>query len=197
MQSHKPVQRASQVLLRLWERLRQQDTRKAQQASPTAAPNTDTSSSSRQPEQTSPISKACANCGADPRDMTSTSLCSQCSGNRPSSTRKYILTDQQTMQRYSDIRKGGPVPIQPEPNHRHLPIHQRGNHRLLAQRAEIHSTADAERHVHQDDAATVTQRNFAGGALTANQQLLCDFFCDMTVARPLPMYSVPGMIDHF
>ena len=29
-------------------------------------------------------------------------------GNRPSSTRKYILTDQQTMQRYSDIRKGGP-----------------------------------------------------------------------------------------
>ena len=46
----------------------------------TAAPNTDTSSSSRQPEQTSPISKACANCGADPRDMTSTSLCSQCSG---------------------------------------------------------------------------------------------------------------------
>ena len=80
MQSHKPVQRASQVLLRLWERLRQQDTRKAQQASPTAAPNTDTSSSSRQPEQTSPISKACANCGADPRDMTSTSLCSQCSG---------------------------------------------------------------------------------------------------------------------
>ena len=49
----------------------------------------------------------------------------------------------------------------------------------------------------QDDAATVTQRNFAGGALTANQQLLCDFFCDMTVARPLPMYSVPGMIDHF
>ena len=82
-------------------------------------------------------------------------------------------------------------------NHRHLPIHQRGNHRLLAQRAEIHSTADAERHVHQDDAATVTQRNFAGGALTANQQLLCDFFCDMTVARPLPMYSVPGMIDHF
>ena len=42
----------------------------------------------------------------------------------------------------------GRVPIQPEPNHRHLPIHQRGNHRLLAQRAEIHSTADAERHVH-------------------------------------------------
>ena len=48
-----------------------------------------------------------------------------------------------------------------------------------------------------DDAKTVLQRNFAAGALTANQQLLCDFFFDLTVARPLPMYSVPGMIDHF
>lgn len=49
----------------------------------------------------------------------------------------------------------------------------------------------------QDDSVTVTQRNFAAGALTANQQLLVDMFYDFTVARPLPMYSVPGMIDHF
>jgi hypothetical protein len=48
-----------------------------------------------------------------------------------------------------------------------------------------------------DDAVTVTQRNFAGGAATANQQLLCDFFFDMTVARPLPMYGVPGSIGRF
>lgn len=49
----------------------------------------------------------------------------------------------------------------------------------------------------QDDALTQTQRNFAAGALSANQQLLCDFFFDITVARPMPMYSVPGLIDHF
>ena len=48
----------------------------------------------------------------------------------------------------------------------------------------------------QDDAATVTQRNFAGGALTANQQLLCDFFRH-DGRQASPMYSVPGMIDHF
>lgn len=48
-----------------------------------------------------------------------------------------------------------------------------------------------------DDSATVLQRNFAGGALTANQQLLCDFYFDMTVARPLPMYGVPGSIGRF
>lgn len=45
--------------------------------------------------------------------------------------------------------------------------------------------------------ATTTQRNFAGGALTDGQQIICDFFWNMNVARPLPMYSVPGMIDHF
>lgn len=48
----------------------------------------------------------------------------------------------------------------------------------------------------QDDSDTVLQRNFAGGALTASQQFLCDVFFHMTVARPMPMYSVPGMIDH-
>lgn len=48
-----------------------------------------------------------------------------------------------------------------------------------------------------DDAVTVTQRNFAAAALTLNQQLLCDFFFDMTVARPLPAFGVPGNMDRF
>lgn len=34
-------------------------------------------------------------------------------------------------------------------------------------------------------------------ARTNNEQFLCDFFFDVTAARPMPMYSVPGMIDHF
>ncbi|WNK14998.1 MAG: major capsid protein [Microvirus sp.] len=48
-----------------------------------------------------------------------------------------------------------------------------------------------------DQAETVLQRNFAAGAATVGQQLLCDMFFDMNVARPLPMYSVPGLMDHF
>lgn len=48
-----------------------------------------------------------------------------------------------------------------------------------------------------DDSKTVVQRNFAAGAQTASQQLLCDFYFDMNVARAMPTYGVPGMIDHF
>lgn len=48
-----------------------------------------------------------------------------------------------------------------------------------------------------DDTNTVLQRNFAGGAATQGQQFLCDFMFTGRVARPLPMHSVPGMIDHF
>lgn len=48
-----------------------------------------------------------------------------------------------------------------------------------------------------DDTDTVLQRNFAGGALSANQQFLCDILYTMNVARPMPMYSVPGLVDHF
>lgn len=44
-----------------------------------------------------------------------------------------------------------------------------------------------------DDAATVTQRNFAAGATTANQQILADFYFDIKAARPLPLYGVPGL----
>ncbi|WNK14985.1 MAG: major capsid protein [Microvirus sp.] len=48
-----------------------------------------------------------------------------------------------------------------------------------------------------DGAIATTQRNFAAGAVTVGQQLLCDIFYDCNVARPLPMYSVPGLVDHF
>ena len=37
----------------------------------------------------------------------------------------------------------------------------------------------------------------AVGAAARGQQFLFDAFFDVTAARPLPMYSVPGLIDHF
>ncbi|WNK14745.1 MAG: major capsid protein [Microvirus sp.] len=40
-------------------------------------------------------------------------------------------------------------------------------------------------------------RVLAVGAGANGAQLIFDSFFDMTVARPLPMYSVPGLIDHF
>jgi hypothetical protein len=40
-------------------------------------------------------------------------------------------------------------------------------------------------------------RNLAVGASANGQQLLLDAFFDITAARPMPMYSVPGLIDHF
>ena len=40
-------------------------------------------------------------------------------------------------------------------------------------------------------------RNLAVGAAANGQQLLLDAFFTTTAARPLPMYSVPGLIDHF
>ena len=40
-------------------------------------------------------------------------------------------------------------------------------------------------------------RNLAVGASANGQQLLLDAFFNITAARPLPMYSVPGLIDHF
>lgn len=44
-----------------------------------------------------------------------------------------------------------------------------------------------------DDARTVTQRNFSAGASSANQQILSDFYFNITVARALPAYGVPGL----
>ena len=40
-------------------------------------------------------------------------------------------------------------------------------------------------------------RNLAVGTGANGQQLLLDAFFTTTAARPLPMYSVPGLIDHF
>lgn len=48
-----------------------------------------------------------------------------------------------------------------------------------------------------DNTRTVLNRNFAAGAAAQGQQFLCDFMFTGRVARPLPMNSVPGMIDHF
>jgi len=40
-------------------------------------------------------------------------------------------------------------------------------------------------------------RNLAVGTAANGQQLLLDAFFNINAARPLPMYSVPGLIDHF
>jgi len=40
-------------------------------------------------------------------------------------------------------------------------------------------------------------RTLAVGSSANGQQLICDMFFDIVSARPLPMYSVPGLIDHF
>ena len=40
-------------------------------------------------------------------------------------------------------------------------------------------------------------RNLAVGTEANGQQLLLDAFFNINAARPLPMYSVPGLIDHF
>jgi len=48
-----------------------------------------------------------------------------------------------------------------------------------------------------DNTVVQVRRDVAAGALADNQQFLCDLFFDAKVARPMPMYSVPGMIDHF
>ncbi|WNK14659.1 MAG: major capsid protein [Microvirus sp.] len=48
-----------------------------------------------------------------------------------------------------------------------------------------------------DSAFTVLPRVLSAGASASNQQFLCDIFFDVKAARPMPMYSVPGFIDHF
>ena len=50
----------------------------------------------------------------------------------------------------------------------------------------------------QDPTEAVLNRTCAVPTITINgQQILCDMFFDVKAARPLPMYSVPGLIDHF
>lgn len=48
-----------------------------------------------------------------------------------------------------------------------------------------------------DPTNLIMRRVLAAGNNADNQQFLCDFFFDERVARPMPMYSVPGLIDHF
>lgn len=48
-----------------------------------------------------------------------------------------------------------------------------------------------------DPARTVLARNFAAGALAADQQILMDVFYDMIVARALPTYGVPMGLGRF
>lgn len=40
-------------------------------------------------------------------------------------------------------------------------------------------------------------RNLAVGAAANGQQILFDAFFDVNAVRPMPLYSVPGLIDHF
>lgn len=48
-----------------------------------------------------------------------------------------------------------------------------------------------------DSLLGVLPRNLAGGQDVVNESFIADFFFDMKFARPMPMYSVPGLIDHF
>lgn len=48
-----------------------------------------------------------------------------------------------------------------------------------------------------DNTSIVLPRVFALGSLEQYQQFICDIYFDNRAARPLPMYSVPGLVDHF
>ena len=41
------------------------------------------------------------------------------------------------------------------------------------------------------------QRTLAVGAAANGQQFIFDAFINIQAARPMPLYSVPGLIDHF
>ncbi|AZL82828.1 major capsid protein [Apis mellifera associated microvirus 13] len=49
----------------------------------------------------------------------------------------------------------------------------------------------------QDPSKNTVERSTAVGAAASGQQLIADIFIDIKAARPLPLYSVPGLIDHF
>lgn len=49
----------------------------------------------------------------------------------------------------------------------------------------------------EDASQAVVQRSTAVGASANGQQIIMDMFFDINAARPMPMYSVPGLIDHF
>lgn len=47
------------------------------------------------------------------------------------------------------------------------------------------------------DLGSTAIRVLAAGSAANSQQILADFFFDIKAARPMPMYSVPGLLDHF
>ena len=49
----------------------------------------------------------------------------------------------------------------------------------------------------EDPSKKTVSRTTAVGDFANGQQLLADIFIDIRAARPLPTYSVPGLIDHF
>lgn len=49
----------------------------------------------------------------------------------------------------------------------------------------------------EDSAQSTVSRSTAVGAAANGQQMLMDAFFNLKAARLLPMYSVPGLIDHF
>lgn len=49
----------------------------------------------------------------------------------------------------------------------------------------------------EDATQSVLQRSTAVGANANGQQIILDMFFDETDARLMPMYSVPGLVDHF
>lgn len=49
----------------------------------------------------------------------------------------------------------------------------------------------------QDGSQATVSRTTAVGAAANGQQLLLDMLYEVIKARPMPMYSVPGLIDHF
>lgn len=48
-----------------------------------------------------------------------------------------------------------------------------------------------------ESAQATVSRSIAVGAAANGKQFIFDLFFDVRAARPLPMYSVPGLIDHF
>ncbi|AXH74727.1 MAG: major capsid protein [Microviridae sp.] len=49
----------------------------------------------------------------------------------------------------------------------------------------------------EESAQSTVSRSIAVGAAANGKQFIFDSFFDVRAARPLPMYSVPGLIDHF
>lgn len=49
----------------------------------------------------------------------------------------------------------------------------------------------------QDPTKSVLERTTAVGVAANGQQIIADMFFNIRAARPLPLYSVPGLIDHF